>query len=183
MRRPSPDDLFFVPPKRREKAAPHGFVLDALSRLEPTTHPMFGCLAVYVEDKIVLILRDKPADADNGVWIATTLEHHASLRVEFPTMRSISVFGTGVTGWQILPASAPDFEEAALRACALISAGDLRIGKVPGQRRVKRPAEQAVKRTARPAGAKEAAKTAPAKAKKPVKSVTGKKPRGRQIRG
>ena len=42
----------------------------------------------------------------------------ASLRADFPSMRSITVLGSGVTGWQILPASAPDFEEAALRACA-----------------------------------------------------------------
>jgi hypothetical protein len=154
MRRTSPDDLFFVPPKRREKPAPHGFVIDALARLEPTTRPMFGCLAVHVEDKIVLILRDKPApEADNGVWIATTEEHHASLRVELPSMRSITVFGSGVTGWQVLPASAPDFEEAALHACGLILAGDPRIGKIPGQRRVKRPKEKAATSKARSAGA------------------------------
>jgi hypothetical protein len=51
-------------------------------------------------------------------------------------MRSITVLGKAVTGWQVLPADAPDFEEAALRACELIVAGDLRIGKVPGTRRV-----------------------------------------------
>ena len=45
---------------------------------------MFGCLAVYIEDKIVLILRDKrEAISDNGVWLATTEEHHESLRREF----------------------------------------------------------------------------------------------------
>jgi hypothetical protein len=148
MRRRSPDDLF-APPKRRERAVPHGFVLDALERLEPTTRPMFGCLAVYVDEKIVLILRDKqPADADNGVWIATTAEHHASLRADFPSMRSISVLASGVTGWQVLQATAPDFEEAALHACALILAGDPRIGKIPAPRRVKRPNEK-VKKSAR----------------------------------
>ena len=58
------------------------------------TRPMFGCLAVYVEDKIVLILRDKrDKTADNGVWLATTEEHHESLRREFPMMRSIQVLG------------------------------------------------------------------------------------------
>jgi hypothetical protein len=41
-----------------------------------------------------------------------------------------------VTGWQILPVDAPDFEEAALRACQFIIAGDPRIGKVPASRRV-----------------------------------------------
>lgn len=184
MRRPSPDDIFVAPPKRREKPAPHGFVLDALARLEPTTRPMFGCLAVYVEDKIVLILRGKPApEADNGVWIATTAEHHASLRADFPSMRSITVLGSGVTGWQILPASAPDFEEAALHACALILAGDLRIGKIPGQRRVKGPGEQTAKKKARPTGSKGSASTTRAKAKASVTATTGKKGPRRQSGG
>ena len=97
---------------------------------------MFGCLAVYVEDKIVLALRDKPEHtADNGVWLATTADHHQSLQREFPSMRSIQVFGTPVTGWQVLPSDAPDFEQSALRACELIIAGDPRIGKVPRERR------------------------------------------------
>jgi hypothetical protein len=97
---------------------------------------MFGCLAVYVQDKIVVILRDKrDGTADNGVWLATTADDHKSLRREFPHMRSIQVLGKKVTGWQVLPADSPDFEEAALRACELIVAGDPRIGKVPGARR------------------------------------------------
>ena len=98
---------------------------------------MFGCLAVYVGRKIVLVLRDKASGRteDNGVWLATTREHHESLRRDFPSMRSIGVLGKDVTGWQILPATAPDFEEAALHACELITAGDPRIGKVPKSRR------------------------------------------------
>lgn len=97
---------------------------------------MFGCLAIYVDDKIVLILRDKrDKTADNGVWLATTQEHHESLRREFPNMRSIHVLGKKVTGWQVLPADAPDFERAALHACELIVSRDPRIGKVPGARR------------------------------------------------
>jgi hypothetical protein len=122
-----------VPTQR--KAIPHAFVLDAISTLSPYTRPMFGCLAIYVKDKIVLILRDKSkSTADNGVWIATTQEHHQSLRREFPNMRSIQVLGKRVTGWQVLPVDAPDFESAALRACELVLAGDPRIGKIPGAR-------------------------------------------------
>ena len=121
-------------PKQR-KPIPHAFVLDAISTLSPFTRSMFGCLAVYVKAKIVLILRDKPANtADNGVWLATTQEHHQSLRREFPNMRSIQVFRKQVTDWQVLPVDAPDFESAALRACELVLAGDPRIGKVPGAR-------------------------------------------------
>ncbi len=121
-------------PKRR-KPIPHAFVLDAISTLSPYTRPMFGCLAIYVKDKIVLILRDKPTNtADNGVWLATTEEHHQSLRNEFPNMRSIQVFRKRVTDWQVLPVDAPDFESAALRACELVLAGDPRIGKIPARR-------------------------------------------------
>jgi hypothetical protein len=94
-----------------------------------------GCLAIYVKDKIVLILRDKLRNTvDNGVWLATTQEHHQSLRREFPNMRSIQVLGKPVTGWQVLPVDSPDFESAALRACELVLAGDPRIGKIPGTR-------------------------------------------------
>jgi hypothetical protein len=131
----------FVPlndslPVKQRKPIPHAFVLDAIASLSPYTRPMFGCLAVYVQDKIVLILRDKPTNkSDNGVWLATTKEHHDSLRREFPNMRSIQVLGKPVTGWQVLPADATDFEAAALRACDLVLAGDARIGKVPGARR------------------------------------------------
>ena len=130
---PLDDGLFATKPR---KVVPHEFVLDAITTLSPRTRPMFGCLAVYVRNKIVLVLRDKrDGTADNGVWLATTAEHHESLRREFPNMRSIRVLGKKVTGWQVLPADAPDFEEAALRACELIVARDPRIGKVPGARR------------------------------------------------
>jgi hypothetical protein len=126
---------------KRRRAVPHEFVLEAISSLSPWTRPMFGCLAVYVKEKIVLILRDKEGiHPDNGVWLATTHEHHESLRREFPNMRSIQVLGKRVTGWQVLPSDAADFEEAALRACELIVAGDPRIGKVPGARRAPRKA-------------------------------------------
>ena len=128
------DDAFFTVKQR--KAVPHEFVLDAIAALAPQTRSMFGCLAVYVADQIVLVLRDRlNLTADNGVWLATTEEHHQSLRREFPNMRSIQVLGKGVTNWQVLPADAPDFEQAALRACELIVARDPRIGKVPGARR------------------------------------------------
>lgn len=129
-----------MPPKfplKARKPMPFPFVLDALAAVEPSTRPMFGCLAVYVGAKIVLALRDKRNEtkADDGVWLATTVEHHSSLLAEFPNMRSIEVLGKEVTGWQVLPADAPDFETAAVRACELIVAGDPRIGKIPGARR------------------------------------------------
>ncbi|HEV3331835.1 MAG TPA: hypothetical protein VG096_12680 [Bryobacteraceae bacterium] len=130
---PAGDNAFGI---KQRKAIPHEFVLEAIATLSPKTRPMFGCLAVYVGEKIVLILRDKRGgDADNGVWLATSETHHESLRLEFPNMRSIQVLGRAVTHWQVLPADKPDFEGAALRACELILAKDPRIGKVPKARR------------------------------------------------
>jgi hypothetical protein len=129
-----------LPAIKRRKAIPHEFVLEAISTLSPRTRPMFGCLAVYVADAIVLILRDRRDSArDNGVWLATTARHHESLRRSFPHMRSIQTFGKPVTDWQLLPADAPDFEESALLACDLILARDPRIGKVPAPRRKPKP--------------------------------------------
>jgi len=97
---------------------------------------MFGCLAIYVDGRLMLILRDKPAHAaDNGVWLATMHAHHDSLRREFPSMRSIALLGKSITGWQVLPADADDFEQAALHACELVMSHDPRIGKIPEPRR------------------------------------------------
>jgi hypothetical protein len=138
-RKPSPNDLdpLQIGPR---KQVPHEFVLDALDAASPYTRPMFGCTAIYVGQKIVLVLREKPSHpADNGVWIATTTEHHESLRREFPNMRSIGLLGKKVTGWQVLPTDASDFEESALWACELVLARDPRIGKVPRQRKPKTP--------------------------------------------
>lgn len=121
-------------PKTR-KALPFEFVLEALAELHPTTRLMFGCVAVYVGERIVLILRDRPTHpADNGVWLATTSEHHASLKRQFPNMRSIGFLKEGVTQWQVLPADAADFEESAMRACDLVLARDPRVGKVPNSK-------------------------------------------------
>src|SRR5579859_4493365 len=93
---------------------------------------MFGCTAVYVGERIVLVLRDRgDSPKDNGVWIATVREHHETLKAEFPAMRSITLFGPKETAWQVLPADSEDFEEAALRACDLIRKEDPRIGKIP----------------------------------------------------
>ena len=130
---------------------PYEFVLEALAEIEPDsyfhtephfgehlelrTKAMFGCTAVYLGPRILLILRER-ADfvKDNGVWLATSPEHHDSLRREFPSMRSIEIFGPGPSSWQVLPVDAEDFETSVLRAVDLILAGDERIGKVPKPR-------------------------------------------------
>ena len=115
---------------KKKPSVPFEFVLEQLYSVEVEIRPMFGCFALYVNNKIVLILRKKMnLVTDNGVWLATHKEHHRSLKQLFPSMRSINVFGGKESNWQNLPEDANDFEEMVLLACDLIRRGDNRIGK------------------------------------------------------
>jgi hypothetical protein len=128
------------------------FVLDELAKLPVTLRSMFGAQALYLHGKIVFIRRiGKNYPEDNGLWVATTPEHHASLHAEFPSLRSIGLFGGSPTTWQNLPLDAPDFEESALRLCAHVRAGDPRIGKVPGVKKKKAKADAPKKGAAKKA--------------------------------
>ncbi len=149
---PRPDEALFA--AARSKPVPFDFVLAELDAVGPTTRPLFGCTAVYVDDKIVFALRDRPSHPrDNGVWVATVREHHATLRAEMPSLRAIGVLaGGGETGWQILPADAATFEDEVLRACELVRARDPRIGKVPKPRKPRGPLAVARARKKGPRG-------------------------------
>ena len=122
--------------KKTPKTIPFNFVIENLFALDPIIKSMFGAYAIYVGNKIVLILRDKK-DEDSGVWIATVPEHHASLKIDFPIMRSIKIFGTRESAWQVLPMDEDDFETSVNRACDLILNGDIRIGKIPKPKKKK----------------------------------------------
>jgi hypothetical protein len=118
---------------------PFEFVLEELDRVHPRVRPMFGCYAIYIGEKLVLILRQrKDHNEDNGVWLAAQREHHESLKKEFPCMRSISLLGTAETVWQNIPVDDDAFEELVLKACELICKGDERIGKIPKPKKKKK---------------------------------------------
>jgi hypothetical protein len=125
-----------------KRPIPFNFVIENLFSVDPIVKPMFGAHAVYIGNKIVLILRDKD-DEDSGVWIATTVEYHSSLKKEFPNMHSIKIFGPGVSGWQVLQKDDIDFETNVNRACDLILKGDIRIGKIPKPKKKKIPGKLA----------------------------------------
>jgi hypothetical protein len=118
--------------RETKQKVPFPFVLERLETLHPRVRPMFGCHALYVGERLVLILRQRPSfERDNGVWLATAREHKTSLKKLFPTLRSVELLGGKETTWQVLPRDADDFEEAAVAACELVLRGDPRIGKVP----------------------------------------------------
>lgn len=114
------------------KRIPFEFVVDYLHSKEPVIKPMFGCFGIYIGRKIVLVLRNrKDHPSANGVWIATNKKYHESLRKELPSMHSIKILGHGETNWQIINASADDFESSVVRACELILKDDVRVGTIP----------------------------------------------------
>jgi hypothetical protein len=138
------------------------FVLELLYPKKFVVRKMFGCTALYLGEKIMLIFRLKKDHAeDNGVWIATTPDYHESLAKDFPSMRSIRLFGKGPTTWQNLPLEAADFESSVEKLCDFVKKGDSRIGKVPDSKKKKGGKKQALKR--------------PIRKKKPVAKIPLKK--------
>lgn len=129
--------------KKIQKSIPFNFVIENLFSLNPTVKAMFGCHSIYIGEKIVLSLRNKN-DEDSGVWIGTSAEYHASLKKDFPNMRSIKLFGPGTNGWQLLSMDADDFESSVNHVCNLILKGDKRIGKTPKPKKKKVIAKKAI---------------------------------------
>ncbi|MBC7865667.1 MAG: hypothetical protein IAF38_22015 [Bacteroidia bacterium] len=125
---------------KKKNSVPYPFVLDLLSRLDFRIKPMFGCHAIYVGEKIMIILRKKEDHEDcNGIWIATDKEFHKSLKKEFPSMKSISILSNGKseTNWQMIPYDDDNFESSATLLCEFILKKDLRVGRIPKARKKK----------------------------------------------
>jgi hypothetical protein len=109
------------------------FVLDELLPIRPTVRQMFGFTYVYLDEKLLLSLRDSVKQPQyNGVWLYTQAEHIESLRREFPQLprryfwRSLK----SGSGWVIFASRLEEFEEYAYRACEMILRGDQRVGRV-----------------------------------------------------
>jgi hypothetical protein len=130
-----------VRPKRR--SAPYPFILEALAPLEPEVRPMFSGFAVYVGEKIVLMLRDSlKQPKDNGVWLVFSEAANLAdpgVRQDFPSLRLIDLLGGKIAHWRLIPADSSTFESEALHACDLLLKHDLRFGRIP-QSRQARPA-------------------------------------------
>jgi len=103
------------------------FILEYLQPLQPDTKVLFGNQAIYIGDKIHLTIRESTTDPkDNGVWIGTSLEHHESLKSQFPSLTHLQAIN--VKKWLLLPACADNFESVAIEICDLIKKNDPRIG-------------------------------------------------------
>ncbi|MEM6770149.1 MAG: hypothetical protein AAF597_06155 [Bacteroidota bacterium] len=113
---------------------PYDFVLDYLDPLQPYVKRMFGNFSVYAGDKIYLCTRlraDRPED--NGIWIGTSVEHHESLKAQFPELTNLNSYR--IKKWLLLPDTTEHFEEIARALCLLMVAEDPRMGVVPPKKR------------------------------------------------
>lgn len=128
-----------VKPKR--KSAPYPFILEALTPLEPEVRPMFSGFAVYLGDKMVLMLRESPKQPeDNGVWLVfseVAKLTDAGTRRDFPSLRTIELLGGKIDHWRLIPADSPTFESEALHACELLLKHDVRFGRIPQSRQTR----------------------------------------------
>ena len=104
---------------------------------------MFGCHSVYLDSKIIFILRKKDDDKtsrDNGIWVALSGEEAMSLKEKFSSLRPLEMFQPktpkkdsklAFSNWLNLPESEVDFEESAMELCQLVIRADPRIGRLP----------------------------------------------------
>ena len=139
--------------KMKKKNIPFEFVVDYLFPLDVTIKQMFGLFALYINEKIILILRQrKELPEINGVWIATSQEHHKSLKDDIPSLRSISNDTTDITEteWQLIPINTNDFESSVIKACELIKNRDPRIGRKAKPRKVKEGNKSKSNKTKKP---------------------------------
>ena len=113
------------------KVVPYDFIFDYLPP-NVVTKRMFGMYYLYLNKKIVLILRKAGKNLDmNGLWVATSKQHHQSLEKEIPALCDF-VLDNGEmhdSEWRLIKDSDDDLEAAAIQVCELISHGDKRIGK------------------------------------------------------
>ena len=122
-----------------KRQVPFQFVLDELLPIRPTIRRVFGFTYVYLDEKLLLSLRDSVKQPQyNGIWLYTEAEHIESLRREFPQLprRYFWRSKKSGSGWVILACEQEEFEEYAFRACEMILGGDQRLGRV-GRRGMK----------------------------------------------
>lgn len=120
------------------KKIPFEFLIEELISIDPIVKPFFGAHGIYRGEIILFILRKKEAHPDdNGIWVATYKEHHATLQKQFPALRNINLLG-GDTQWLNLPEECDSFEEDAMKLAGLVLKNDGRIGRLPAKKKKKK---------------------------------------------
>ncbi|MGO9013643.1 MAG: hypothetical protein ACLQF0_01565 [Dissulfurispiraceae bacterium] len=102
-------------------------IMDEPSYIERS---MFGCLAIYLHGRMVLLLSEGE-EPWNGLLIPTDREHHKSIVNEFNYIVQHPV----LKKWLYLPENTEDFESAASEIIRAIEINDPRFGVEPKERK------------------------------------------------
>lgn len=94
---------------------------------------MFGCQAVYLFGRLVLVLAAKE-EPWNGLLVCTSREYHAALIGKYPSLQPHPV----LSKWLYLAQSCDEFEETAQRLVEHAIKNDARIGVESGAGKRKR---------------------------------------------
>jgi hypothetical protein len=101
------------------------------------TKRMFGGLAAYLFDRLMLILVEPTKTGRwqwHGVLVGTDHEHHASLQAEFPAMAPHGV----LRKWLFVDSTHPAFESTMEAVARCVARNDARFGVVPRNPRQRR---------------------------------------------
>jgi hypothetical protein len=113
----------------------HEWIFEAFAG-RPTffTKRMFGGLAAYLHDRQMLVLAEPTKTGRwkwHGVLVCTALQHHASIRADFPALAPHAV----LRKWLYIDSAHEDFESTMEAVATRIARNDRRFGIVPLVRR------------------------------------------------
>jgi hypothetical protein len=109
---------------------PYDFILKELYPVRPKIKKMLGCYALLIDEKILMMLRDREQQPEfNGAFIATLPEYYEALQKEIQTSRMEFDLDGMENSWIFISEDLDDFEQKVKKTCEMIKAGDLRIGK------------------------------------------------------
>lgn len=109
---------------------PYDFFLELLFPLPLRHKKMFGVDSYYIGEKIVFALRKKDnLLEDNGIWIASKIEHHQKLKHKIRGLNAIKSYG--IKSWLVLPEEFEYFEEEANKLSELIKKNSALVGNIP----------------------------------------------------
>lgn len=109
---------------------PYDFILKCLYPVRPKVRKMLGCYGLFINKKLLLLLRDRENQPEfNGVFIATQPQFFDALQMEIHASKMDFDLDGAPHTWIFLSEDLPDFDEKVKKVCEMIKADDLRIGK------------------------------------------------------
>ncbi len=109
---------------------PYNFILSFFYPIRPTIKKMLGCYGLFVNKKLVMLLRERDNQPEfNGVFVATQPEHFDTLSNDLHSSNmDFDIDGDEYT-WIFISEDLDDFKEKVKKAAEMVKVGDQRIGK------------------------------------------------------